>query len=247
MRKRRSSLIGVVFAALVLFVLLFLFRLSVHRPVEVVLPELPESDAGSETLPESDLEAIRRIDVTPITVQRVIEGLQRPDSFVQAVTIDRYWQNGSGTREINVSVSQNWVRLDANDGRHVITGGGRTYIWYDGDTEYYEGDAAFSADEELNIPTYERILQLDSSAIRLADYRAFDSLRCIFVETVPDAEGYTERFWISVDNGLLIAAERSFGNELVYHMSGPDVTIGSPREDAFTLPNGTILFDPSGN
>jgi len=38
---------------------------------------------------------------------------------------------------------------------HTISNGERTWVWYGGSELYYESAAAFTADEEQGIPTYE--------------------------------------------------------------------------------------------
>ena len=126
---------------------------------------------------------------------------------------------------------------------HTISNGERTWVWYGGSELYYESAAAFTADEEQGIPTYEDILRLDKKRIAAADYRLFDTVDCIFVETAADDGGYIERYWVSVSNGLLCAAEKLQGEDVVYRMAGMSVDSGNVAEDAFTLPDGTVLHE----
>lgn len=119
---------------------------------------------------------------------------------------------------------------------HTISNGERTWVWYGGSELYYESAAAFTADEEQGIPTYEDILRLDKKRIAAADYRLLDTVDCIFVETAADDGGYIERYWVSVSNGLLCAAEKLQGEDVVYRMAGMSVDSGNVAEDAFTLP-----------
>ena len=98
--------------------------------------------------------------------------------------------------------------------------GKRTWVWYGGSELYYESAAAFTADEEQGIPTYEDILRLDKKRIAAADYRLLDTVDCIFVETAADDGGYIERYWVSVSDGLLCAAEKLQGEDVVYRMAG---------------------------
>ena len=97
--------------------------------------------------------------------------------------------------------------------------------------------------EEQGIPTYEDILRLDKKRIAAADYRLLDTVDCIFVETAADDGGYIERYWVSVSDGLLCAAEKLQGEDVVYRMAGMSVDSGNVAEDAFTLPDGTVLHE----
>lgn len=249
MKKRRVSLAGLALALLVLLLVAFLLRLTLHRPREVVLPE--ESDlseligAGGSTGRES----IRRVEVTPGTVQRAIESLERPVRYSRTVTIERYWSGGSGKTVATVRSADGWTRVDSVTGggepRHSITGEGRCWIWYGTDERVYSGNAMLTADEEQSIPTYEDVLLLPGDAIAVADYERLDSVNCIYVETAPDEAGYVERWWVSVENGLLVAAERLSGETVVYRMAGLDARLEETDEDAFTLPDGEVLHSPS--
>ena len=247
-KRHRISLVGVAFAALLVLVVAFLLRVSLHRPTEVILAETGGAESGGDVVSDVGQESIRRVEVTPETVQLVIERLARPENYSRTVVVERYWSGGSGQSSAQVAVSGGWTRLDATgngETRHVITGGGRSWVWYGEDEAYYAGASALSADEEQSIPTYEDILLLDTSAIALADYRMLDTTNCIYVETYPDAGGYVERYWIAVENGLLAAAERAQGETAVYRMAGLSVESGTASAEAFTLPDGTMLHDPN--
>lgn len=248
MKKRRVSLIGTAFAVLIALVLVFMLRLTAHRPPAVILPETEGTQSAAGASWDEGRNAIRRVEVTPETVQLVIERLARPDNYSRTLTIERYWSGGKGLASAAVFIAGGWARVDvAEDGgetRHVITGDGRSWIWYGSDERVFVGAAALSADEEQSIPTYEEILLLDTERIAEADYRTFDEVNCIYVETAPDASDYVDRYWVSVDSGLLVAAERDHGNALIYRMTGLAVDIGGVVEAEFCLPDGELLFRP---
>ena len=124
---------------------------------------------------------------------------------------------------------------------HTVTNGEKTWVWYGSGKEYFESAASFTADEEQGIPTYEDILRLDTKCIKTADYRLLDTVDCIYVETAADDGGYIERYWVSVSDGLLCAAEKLNGDEVVYRMAGMTVDTAAVSADTFTLPDGTAL------
>ena len=245
MRKRRVTPIGAAFVALVLLVLLFVVRGALHRPAHVVLPQ----DASSGDVSDASLDdsAVGRIAVRPDTVQSAIATLERPARYSRAITIERYYSGGSGVDRSSVSVDGAWMRVDTEQASgaqsHTISNGERTWVWYGGSELYYESAAAFTADEEQGIPTFEDILRLDKKRIAAADYRLLDTVDCIFVETAADDGGYIERYWVSVSDGLLCAAEKLQGEDVVYRMAGMSVDSGNVAEDAFTLPDGTVLHE----
>lgn len=240
MGKKVTKPVMIAVSLLIVLVILFMLRGSLRGPARVVLPE--ETQMG-ESGQMSD--AIDRIEVRSDTVQSVIETLARPQQYSRSIYIERYYSGGSAAQQTEVFVSGGWTRLDTplsgGEVRHVISDGKTSYIWYGSSKEYYSGVAALSADEEQSIPTYEDILTLDVHRISLADYRLLETIACIYVETAPDDGGYTERYWVSLGSGLLVAAEKVHADEVVYRMAGMTLDTETVRTDAFTLPDGTVL------
>ncbi len=249
MKKRRFNFITLAFFALLVLVVLFLVRVAVHRPPAVTLPLTAEAESDDGPSADAQPEAIRRVEVTPETVQRVIERLSRPESYRRTITVVRYWGDSNGQSVVESGTAGDWTRLDETRDdltRHVIIQAGeKSWVWYGDSRRVYAGAAALNADEEQYIPTYEDVLLLDTASIAAADYRALEDVSCIYVETVPDSGGYVACYWISVESGLLAAAERWQDGVLVYSMRGLSVNETAPDVSAFTLPDGEILYDPN--
>ena len=241
MGKKVTKPVMIAVSLLIVLVILLMLRGSLRGPARVVLPE--ETQTG-ESGQMSD--AIDRIEIRPDTVQSAIETLARPQQYGRSVYIERYYSGGSAAQQTETFVSGGWTRLDTplpgGEVRHVISDGKMSYIWYGNSKEYYSGAAALSTDEEQSIPTYEDILTLDVRRIALADYRLLETTDCIYVETAPDDGGYTERYWVSLGSGLLVAAEKIHADEVVYRMAALTLDTETVRADAFTLPDGTVLY-----
>ena len=85
-------------------------------------------------------------------------------------------------------------------------------------------------------------LALAPEQIAQADYRMVSDVRCIYVETAEDDWGYVQRYWVSVDTGLLVVAERLQKGETVYRMAALEADQTAPPAETFTLPDGTDLL-----
>ena len=244
-------MMGVAFVLLLALAAFFFLRLTRHRPPAVTLPDSEETEQGGEVAVQSEQETLRRVEVTPRTVQLVIERLTRPENYRRDVVIERFWNGESGQTTADVSVADGWTRVDRTnmngETRHSITSAESCWIWYGDSRSVYRGAAALSADEEQSIPTYEDILRLDAADIAAADYRALDGVNCIYVETAPDGAGYTERYYIAVDSGLLVTMEREQNGETAYRMTALTVERDAVDAEVFTLPDGTLLHDPQPN
>ena len=81
--------------------------------------------------------------------------------------------------------------------------------------------------------------------ISTADYRSVSGINCIYVETAEDLAGYAQRYWVSVETGLLVASERLLDGETIYRMASLTVDLSVPAADRFSLPDGTVLLDPA--
>lgn len=220
---------------------------SLTRTAHITLPPSnPARDpAAGDAGPSA---ALTVVEVTPETVQSAIASLARPERYSRTVTLQYLWDGGGGTLELHTAVHVPWTRVDRNlpDGsvRSSLTDGESTYIWYGPDQEVPAVPAGeFSADAEQSIPTYEDILDLPAEDIALADYRPLEDLTCVYVETAADQAGYATRYWVSVESGLLVQAERLLGEAVVYRMTALTLDQAEPEASRFTLPDGTVLLE----
>lgn len=246
--ERRNRNILVVLIGIVITVAIFSsFGLGLFAP-DTAKIQLP-TPAVSPTQEPDGADDYVWVDITPQTVQHVIGNtLSRPDSYGRTVTIEDFWGEGeSGVTHATVWVDGGWTHTTATQPggtvRHSIVGNGQFWLWYGGSSQVLNGKAEEdSADlEGQRIPTYEDVLALDQETIAAAGYEEKEGLACIYVETVPDSQGYVEQYWISVDSGLLACAETWLDGQLVYRMSSYTVDQPVPEEASFTLPDGAVL------
>lgn len=246
MDRRRLNHITAVFLAAVVLVVAFMLFHSFRSPPSLVLPEEQDS---SQLPPDSgdQQEALGTVSVTPDTVQTAIATLERPEQYHRSICVEQYWDSGNGSWDTSISTNGTWIRIDrtlaSGRVRHSITDGSITYIWYDSETRVFSSAADdITPDMEQNIPTYEDVLSLDPEQIAQADYQVTDDYGgCIFVETAPDEDGYALRYWVSLDSGLLAAAEKLQNGELIYHMWETALDLAPAFDGEFTLPNGQTL------
>ena len=247
MDKRNLRRITWGFAVLAVLVVALMLVSSLSRTSRITLPE---SSVSSEQQTEENLAGTNMptvVEVTPQTVQAAIATLERPEEYRRSVTVEQFWNNGSGMYEIMVAVREGWTRTDRTmpDGRirHTVTDGNTTYIWYNNQVPVRTITAGeISADDEQTIPTYETVLELPVNKITIADYRTLSDVNCIYLETEEDADGYFLRYWVNVDTGLLAAAEKLLDGETVYRMAALSVEQAVPDEADFILPDGTRLL-----
>lgn len=183
-----------------------------------------------------------RVEVTPDTVQSVIAALSRLESYSRMVVTTLEGESATAT----VWVDGGWTRADLTlpTGRTACTvvGDGTVWRWYDGDGRAvsWAADSSSMDVEGQRIPTYEDVLALNKEDITAAGYEDKEGSPCVYVEVAIPELGQTERYWVSVENGLLWYAETVVGEETVWSMSASLPEVPAPAGD-FTLPDGTVL------
>ena len=251
MERRNRNILVVLIGIVITVAMLSSFGLGLFSP-DTAKIQLPTPAASQSQEPVEEEEYVR-VEITTETVQYVVEHtLTRPESYGRNVTIEDFWGEGqSGVTHATVWVDDGWTHttatLPGGTVRHSIVGDDQFWLWYEGNSRVLTGPAEEnSADlEGQRIPTYEDVLKLKQSAIADAGYEDKEGVSCIFVETVPDSQGYVERYWISTDSGLLSCAETRLEGQLIYRMSAFSVDRPVPENASFVLPDGTVLHDLS--
>lgn len=220
--------------------------LFTQRTPHVVLPDPVSSSLGQEPGASSSASwEYQQIAVTPQTVQSVIASLDRAPSYYRELTVETYWTSGSSAVSVQSWVDGGWSHsrqvLPSGLVRHDLTGEDTVYYWYEGSAAYRTAPAATdSADLAQRIPTYETVLALDPNTIAETGYERSGEVPCIYVQVLQPETGYATRYWISVESGLLVSAQTSDGDTLVYRMTSHSLVTPCPAEASFTLPDGTV-------
>ncbi len=256
MEKGNKTLLALLITVVILVAVFSSFGLVFfqRQPPQVTLPTAtptPTDDLSPSGAPGPGGDVT--VEVTADTVQSVVETLSRPDSYYRELTLETFWgEESSATTQAQVWVDGGYTRVDASlsDGtiEHSLVGDGTRYRWYNSEHEYFsaperEGDA----DLMQHIPTYEDILALDKTSITSTGYERKGGLDCVYVEAEQPDLGYLERYWVSVEQGLLVAAETVKGEQTVLRMSAYSVEIPVRSTARFALPDGTVLHTPKGS
>lgn len=241
-RKHPLLIAGIVTLLLLAALLLFLFSpWAASKTAEVKLPEL------LDRLPEQSSAAVPRelqqVEVNPQTVQAVIATLNRPDSYSRSIRVNSYWEGGSRTVLIRVWIKGSLLRLNIvgeDAEKNYLMEDNTVTMWYGNDTDHlftYSGEDPSLADGLQRIPTYEDILKLDPARILEAGCTRTESGKwLILVEAENEDFGYLDIYYISLDTGLLEAAEQWDKGELIYSMSAGEAELSAPSDQLFLLP-----------
>ena len=218
--------------------------------VQLPLPGEDSPGSSSSETPSGSGQ-YQKVEVTPDTVQSVVATLSRSDSYYRELTVETLWGDGSSATQVQVWTDGGWTHtqkiLPSGAVRNDLIGEGTVYYWYEGSQTYCTAPAdEFSSDLSQRLPTYETVLQLDTEQITAAGYETRGELPCVFVEVSLEEEDVVERYWISVDSGLLVCAETDSGGQTVYRMTAyTPITTPCPSTASFALPDGTSFHSLS--
>lgn len=252
MGDRNRTIFAILIAVIIVLAIFGSFAINLFSSTAKVQLADVSSQQVTDTPAEGESGMVQ-VDVTPKTVQSVISSLTRYNSYTRTVSVSYFWgEEGTGSVTSQVSVDGGWTRADTtlSDGsvEHSIVGNDKLYLWYGSQTAVRSGPAEKMEDDLVQrIPTYEDVLDLDPGSITGAGYQDKGGVPCIYVETKENDLGYTERYWISVESGLLVASETEKGGELVYRMSSYEVATPVSVTALFALPDGTVLHASSAS
>ena len=230
--------------SILLFLVFLIAQQALHRENSIVLPEyVTESGTGEDS---TGTKFYNILSISPKTVQAAISTLARPAAFERTQTIETFWDGGSSTSIFSVAVSSGMTRIDTtlvdNSTCHILMNADTAAVWYDDETTWATLKAGqLSADSLQRMPTYESVLAIKQSSIAQAEYCEKDGIWCIFVQTRQNMSGYTERYWVSIQSGLLYCAERLFNGNLIYRFTAAEPKNAAPDDSRFLLPDGSAL------
>ena len=245
MEPNRRTRVAVLIALIVVLAVFGSFAYSIYsaQTSGVTLPSLqPDSNVTSPSGQHA-----QHVEVTPDTVQAVIASLNRASSYYRQLTVQTIWESGSSVTSVQTWVDGGYtysrVALPSGAVRYSLSDGTTLHYWYSGSTTYMTAPAnSLNADLAQRIPTYEDVLNLSTERICDAGYSAYGDHPCVYVETSADGLGYLERYWVSVETGLLVAAETERDGQIVLAVNATfPVTTPCPSNVKFALPGGAVL------
>lgn len=254
MERKKRTVFAVLIATVIVVAVFSSFAMNLfgQEDYQIRLPDL--SDGAQNDQPGGDDASggeVIRVDVTPETVQGVIATLARSESYHREIRIELWADEAvASVTAAEVWADGGWFRTTVTSpgGRvqHNLVGEGTRWLWYDGD----DTALSFPADDAgsdlvQRIPTYEDVLKLSKKEIIATGYEKYLDTVCIFVEVEQKELGSSERYWISVSNGLLVAAERVKGEQLLYRMTALSTESPAPLDSSFALPDGQVLHTMS--
>ena len=190
-------------------------------------------------------DGINRVEVTPETVKAVLGTLSRTESFSRTYAIKTYWDGGESESALSYWQKGSNIRMSITQDEtvhNILVIGNDLYVWYDGSSDVFksklsESSVAREVDKFSGLVTYEDIMEIPQDDILDAGYDVHSGQSCNIIEYKSGELNYVNHLYVSVDNGLLIAAEKYDGETLIYSMESNSPELSTPSDDIFAIPS----------
>lgn len=188
---------------------------------------------------------INRVEVSAETVKAVLETLARAENFSRNYKIKTLWDGGESESSLSYwqKGSNIRIRITQNKSvRNILVLGNELYVWYDGSSGIFKSKLAESSvsrelDKFAGLVTYEDIMEAPQEDILSASYDMHSGQPCIVADYKSGELNYVNRIFVSIDSGLLLAAEKYDGDTLVYSMEFVSIDLSTPPNDVFAIPS----------
>lgn len=247
--RRMLPILGalVLLAAVVLLALRFGWFDTATAPV--ILPDTTALPTGYDS---GEIGGAVLAEVTPETVQAVVRTLARPESYSRRLLVSSYWEGGSQTWPIQVWQKSGATRIcissqaQGEEEKNILLEDGVLHVWYGEGPEVfrYEPEEETASDLLQMLPTYEDLLDLDQAQIEEAGYVNLYGTWRIMAAVREKPTDYLMVYYISIDTGLLDAAERRDGDRVVYRMTAEQADLAAPEDSVFLLPGEELPEEP---
>jgi len=247
-KKISSYALAAILVILVTLAFIFIFSPGVTSSVVNSIPTDPPDADTLDTGIIPDNPDYSRVEITKDNVQAVIRAMARPTEYYYETQSTLFYSGGSRSypRKKWSNGKQERVDIISENGTTTMTviySGNNVYMWRPGHNRYYKTTSGeFTSDSTQMIMVYEDILALDATNITDAKYMIYNSVPCIYVEASNPLTGYTDKYWISTDTGLL-----SFGqifnkeNAIIYSVEAKQTTTATQDPSLFLLPTGDAI------
>lgn len=255
MSIKKGVILAIVFTVVVaaagILVNTFLLGGSGYQAGNIVLPQQGDLDIDfSDDLRTHNQNVLKEVTVDRENVIDVIQTLFRPQEYSYKAEAAVISDEGRRTLSTSGYISFNHAKIilafegDA-PAQHTVLTEDRVFIWAEGSQVYYEGSRGeFSSDDIGMIPTYEDIVKLDNFTVIEGSFLIDeDGQSLIFAKVLNANTGMVEKYYVSVENGLLIRSETEQDEKTVYQMHITELELKSPDGSNYMLPSGVSAIE----
>ena len=211
---------------------------------------LPDTSPYAASPPPEGRGGLIPAKVTPETVQAVVATLSRPDGYSRELQVVSSWLGGEAAWQVQVwhKGSSTRIRItpetEGEPEKDVLIQDREILIRYGDDRRVFRSTAGSPAltDALQLIPSYEDVLALEPGQIKEAGYVEQDGVWRILVAAREEPTGYLMRYYVSIETGLLEAADRLDGDQLIYSMRAQQADLAAPEDEVF-LPDWAFILN----
>lgn len=243
MNKRNALIISAgLFLLAVAFFIIFISNGTGKKSGDIVLPQGSAQFTENVDIAQRNNNKIAVVTVDKLNVKEIIASLERPLEYELVAEIIYFYedQNASFTSVLWANGIVQRGQIKTSEGsieRNVLKTGTSLYIWGESGDVYYKGTAnQFSMEDEIRMPTYEDILQLeDEEGILSVETTTYEGRFCIHLQSAQNGN-FVREWYIDVANALLIACDTKENDKLIYSMRCTSLKVEEQDDELFAVP-----------
>lgn len=233
MNKKLLSIVAVSLTLVVVAVIIKTVFFSFPDTLPIDLPPSATEQSGDNS---------NVVAVTPENVQTVLSSINCLEEYSREYTVTSYWAGGSSVADIKLWQNGDRMRISHKQGdgtKNIIISNNTIYIWYSDSDQLFSASVnehdSNSLDRYARLITYREILDIPAEQVSAAGYEEKLGENCIYAKYELD-NSYVNHIFVSVDTGLLVAAEVEQNGNITYQMSSLLTTAIAPDDNIFVPP-----------
>jgi hypothetical protein len=223
---------------------------SSSPPLSTIAPDrTPGVNDTAAPLPTSSDLMAGKVEIDRTNAGQVLKAMPKQSGYSAVWQVEWYWEGGSsGALERHIYGKDGYLRSEVYDSDGVllqnqVTGNGNAFLWTPSGPYHATVVGGVSAENEAGIATYDRLLTYTPDEILSAEYLVWEGAPCLYVESKQSGSVYVDSWWISLENGCLVRMEKTLDGILKYSCVLQTVTLTSPADELFRLPDKRLAMD----
>ena len=185
--------------------------------------------------------------LTQENVQEIIAALQQPEHYQREIRQTRFWDGSSGTRQAEIWVSPDAMRISWDNGEHMLFTAQYYYFWFQ-TYETIRRQNPLTEEENLQqtfdafagVSSYGHFLTRDTSEILTVEQGNLEIQGSVYfviiVSAIDGAFDLRDYYFICANTGLLLKMETYDDEQLVYRFETTSLRIGDIDSSVFIAP-----------
>lgn len=245
-KKYLKTVLMLLFAVAFIFACVFLYHYYVQNFIDTT-PKTSDKGPGDRQYLPTPLDETKSAsvlpDITKSNVINVVKSMEKASAYYQEGTVSVISGRESLTKQYKTWAKNGIFKCEISGDSgvlNVILTPKSTYYWKDNSEKYYTGaTGTFEVEDIQGIPFVTELYDISEGNIINASLESYLNSAAIYLEVKDPDMGYTEKYWIGAQSGILLKSEIYDGKSEIYSFETVSLTYDVQDDSTFLLPDHT--------